>query len=307
MTSGTANRSFKKRAALIALLMIIVGAAGAGAILRDDNTRYEATPVNMEKTFDSRLIDNLTIAADTSDITFVPTESENITIRVNTEYLKNGNPFVTLDAGTDASRTLRAQIRTREPFQIGLDIRLLIAVVRNPSILTPEVTVELPQKAFQSVRVESLTGDIKLPSMTSVTANIDTETGDITVGAFQGDRLQAETSTGDMRMENVQGEVMLESDTGDIELVMSSSLRHHVSVKTDTGDVVLTAAQPLSASQLDLQTDTGLVTVEAPVTVVQTRGKHQLVGSLAAEEIRDGTRPLIKVRSDTGDVTFKAR
>lgn len=288
-----------KRTALIALLMLAVGAAGTWSLIQKDDVGLELVPVNIEKTFDSKAAERLSIRSDASDIRIVRTSSAEIQIRLTGEYPKYADPFVLLNASIDSNRTLNAQIRMRPQFPIGVDLNLITTLLKGHGGIFPTVTVELPEKKYESISVKSNTGDIFLASVESAAATAETDTGDIELEGFRGDRLQVSSKTGDMRLQQVQGEVALESNTGDVELHLGA-LERNVSAKTDTGDVVFSAKPPFAA-QLDLHSDTGRISANVPVANLENREKHQLKANVGIGG------PLVKIRSATGDITVENR
>ncbi len=124
---------------------------------------------------------------------------------------------------------------------------------------TPGITVYLPGKEYESLKIDCDTGDVVLPGtlsfdrgisidsdtgdivLTKVTSSgrfhLKTNTGDIVLTACDADTMVLETDTGDITGTLLSGKIFLvESDLGDVD-VPKTTAGGTCEISTDTGDI----------------------------------------------------------------------
>lgn len=130
---------------------------------------------------------NLSIDVGTSNIDFLPSESEKC--RVVCYEQKNVEHTVLVKDGT-----LRIQsVDTRKWYEhIGI------------FFTTPTLTIYLPQKEYESLVIKSSTGDINVPKdFTFGSIDIVESTGSVTLLANVKEDVKIKTSTGNISVENI--------------------------------------------------------------------------------------------------------
>ncbi len=143
-----------------------------------------------------------------------------------------------------------------------------------------EMTVYLPEKQYESLKITVTTGDIKISEVLSAKEMIlRADTGAIYCDGTVDALLNCETDTGDIQLKNIGAtEIYLKTDTGEVE---GQNINCGLLVcETDTGDAVfekLTAAEYLQvftntgnvkiqdsdAGKINIETDTGNISVPA--------------------------------------------
>ena len=182
------------------------------------------------------------------------------------------------------------------------------------SFNSPKIKVYLPEKMYNTLKIESETGDaviaegltfgnlliagdtsdIACAADIKDSAGFAVSTGDITLGGSVGTANIA-TTTGDVVMLSVKGtgDISVATDTGDINIEKSTC--DGCSIKSNTGDITLT--NTVAGGTLDIRSNTGDVTFDRSdgkaVTVNTTTGEVE--GSLLSEKI-------ISVKTSTGEV-----
>lgn len=143
------------------------------------------------------------------------------------------------------------------------------------------VTVYLPSDAYQSLSVETDTGNVSISDgFTFGRVELSSDTGNLSCGASVEGRLECETDTGNILIESPSlGKGDFSSDTGNISL-SGTAVAGSLSFETDTGNLNLTH---VTCTTLSLETDTG----DADLTDVIC------LADLFAE-------------TDTGDISFDA-
>ena len=138
-----------------------------------------------------------------------------------------------------------------------------------------KITVYLPLKQYESLRVTTDTGDIKVPEvLSSKEIWLSSDTGDILCEAAAKSLVDCATDTGDITVKNcAPATLRLQTDTGDVKLRMIGGTEIHL--ETDTGNV---DAEDVYCSVFSCESDTGDV------------------------QIKDGDANLINIKTNTGDV-----
>ncbi|MBE6768616.1 MAG: DUF4097 domain-containing protein [Ruminococcaceae bacterium] len=161
---------------------------------------------------------------------------------------------------------------------------------------TPRITVYLPAAAYDSLAVESDTGDIHVSSdFTWESVTLTGHTGDVTYDAPATGDVSIQTTTGAIEVQNVTvGRLSLAVSTGRVS-VAGVACREDVTVKVSTGKVTLT---DLTCRNLTSEGSTGdmfleNVIVGGTLTVERNTGDVLLTRSNAAS---------LRIATTTGDV-----
>lgn len=202
----------------------------------------------------------------------------------------------------------------------------------------PVMRVYLPKAEYESLYIQTDTGDIEIPQDFSFdTADVLTSTGDITFSAAvsgnltvqssSGDTqisgvnpayLECRSSTGDMMLENVhvQGDIQLQRSTGWL-IAKDVSCRNFTS-RSNTGDVTLTDVLITQALQVNTTTgdvdiqncDAATVTIETDTGDVEGnfRTPKWFITSTSTGDVdvplsREGGE--CRITTSTGDITFR--
>lgn len=165
------------------------------------------------------------------------------------------------------------------------------------SLKTPQITVYLPQNIYNSLSVESDTGDITVPrDFAFKTVQINGHTSDVDFFASVSDTAQIKTASGNISVGTLTADSLsLTAATGDIE-VNSVTVNNGTNFKTSTGTVKLT---DISCGSILAKSNTGDMSF-----------KNVLVsGSLSAEngtgnvKFDNSDADTVSVKTGTGDVT----
>lgn len=200
-----------------------------------------------------------------------------------------------------------------------------------------EMTVYLPQKQYESVRVYTATGYIQLPEalciqearLQSATGKIvcdadvtgdlscDTATGAITVRNASPTAMHLDSNTGRIQVMNAAGaEIGLENDTGRTELenvtctllacesktgdvtLHNVIVEDYLQVFTDTGDILI---ENSDAGRVNIETDTGDVSGNF-LSPKDFSWVHSDTGRVEVPHTWEGGE--CRIETDTGDISF---
>ena len=147
------------------------------------------------------------------------------------------------------------------------------------SLKEPKMTVYLPQKSYDSLLINTNTGDINIDRLAAEEIGLITNTGDINVNyVTTKGNMDIKTDTGNISLQDViaSDSFTINTDTGDVRFENSDAAEIHV--KTSTGDVTGTL---LSEKVFITKTSTGNIRV--PETI--TGGKCEIITSTGDIEI----------------------
>lgn len=161
---------------------------------------------------------------------------------------------------------------------------------------TMEMTVYLPQKQYESVRIYTATGHIQIPEVFSIReAGLQSATGRIVCDADVTDSLSCYTATGAITVRNAAPAVMrLDSNTGRIQVTDAAG--GEIGLENDTGRTEL---ENVTCTLLACESETGDVTVRS-VIVDDYLQVFTDTGDILIENSDAGR---VNIETDTGDVS----
>ena len=158
-----------------------------------------------------------------------------------------------------------------------------------------EMTIYLPRKQSESLRVTTDTGDIQLPEVLSAKEiRMSSDTGDVRCAAAAEKTLGITTDTGDITVKNSAPHTLeLKTNNGDVQLQESNAFQLHL--ETDTGEV---DAEDVNCTTFTCKSDTGDVTLKD----FQIADYLQVFTSTGDVKIQDSDAVRVNMETDTGDV-----
>jgi uncharacterized protein (DUF2345 family) len=223
-------------------------------------------------------------------------------IQVETHYSKLNRASKSIwnrlfGTGSDSFGTIDFEITV--PYDCALDI---ISFAGNITITNIDSDIQLNCSAGEA-RLTSIEGDIKIVSagtdifMTSVegSADINGTSGGLEAINYYGN-IKAQTTSGDIRLHQESGYLKLSTHSGNVEVQTELDSRKDSSVKTSSGKILF-AVPPTASGSVRLETVTGSINTEMPLTVSQF-SKSKLSGDFGENG------PRINLYSVTGNITL---
>lgn len=270
---------FTKISLLIAAIMIVFGlmltAAALAATGGLPTPSPEVTTHTITDDFHSIAID-----LDTTDVTFYP--SQDHTCRIIFEEKDNLRHSTAVRNGT---------------LLIGYDDGRqwydFITLFGSGDI---KAEIYLPEGQYESLMLEIDTGHVHMPGdFTFDTVEIETDTGDIHWQAHVSGRLSVSTDMGDVYLSDCHGAVLdLDTDTGDVYL-SGAVFQKELAIETGTGDVIFDRAD---SEAIFVQTDTG----DVSGTVLTDKVFHAFSDTGSIQVPWDTIGGSCKIITDTGDI-----
>ena len=286
---------------VVATSLILIGAiifSGVMSVLKWDFSKLSTAKFQTNTYYITESYKNISIKSNTSDISFISTDSDKTTIICDEQ--QNIKHSVTVK-----ENTLLIEINdTRKWYQyIGV------------SFGNQSITVNLPKGEYGALSIDTDTSDVKIPSdFKFESVDISLSTGNVTNLASANDFIKIKTSTGNIDTENITADsINLTTSTGKTSL---SNVRCKNLVSSgSTGDIYL--SNVISAERFDIKRSTGNVKFElcdaAELSITTDTGNVK--GSLLSEKVfitetdtgkinvpKTLTGGKCEITTDTGDI-----
>jgi DUF4097 and DUF4098 domain-containing protein YvlB len=197
----------------------------------------------------------------------------------------------------------------------------------NMSLKSPVVTVQLPEKTYEEIKLCTDSGRISGDRLQSTDFNVQSDNGRIQLSHIKSQRLLAESDNGAIELRSVQTDwftaktdngkielkdiqakqVTLETDNGSIVMV---DVEGNIQAETDNGRISLLAHD--IERNIDLKTDNGSITVEtmsepANVTIqaIRDHGHSSIFNEKGKRFIFGDGRHIVRLKTDNGSLTVK--
>lgn len=159
-----------------------------------------------------------------------------------------------------------------------------------------KMTVYLPQENYESIIIDTHTGDISIPdTITLYNLKIDGDTSDVECFAPVSNCMEIELSTGNITAENfTTGEIDFSTSTGDINII-GVAVGGNIDIETDTGAVKLIN---VSCKDFSSESDTGDIRLKNTVAT----GKLLIETDTGDVNFENSDAKELLVKTDTGDV-----
>ncbi|MCM3389674.1 DUF4097 family beta strand repeat-containing protein [Ureibacillus chungkukjangi] len=260
--------------------------------------------------------DNVDIKADKANISIVPSEGDKPIINVKDQ---DGKTKATMEV---VNNTLKIRVKREDSIMSFFFIHL------SMGLKTIDVSIQLPQKLYDQMKVESDNGKIEIESQqakhmkfktdhgkihlksllaSTLKAKTDngrivldhsnftnviatTDNGRICVDHSRSEKFELSTDNGRIELNEVSGEIWATTDNGRIEGYIPQVTKP-LQWKTDNGSIVLKTDEVLNNVTLSVKSDFGRISVYGE------KGKKFQFG--------DGTIP-IRFKTDNGRITVES-
>lgn len=182
--------------------------------------------------------DKININVDTAQVEFVPSENEDCkVVCYETEKIRH------TVAVNDGALEIKVHDSRKWYEFVGI------------SFGTPKLTLYVPNKEYDSLCIETDTGDVNLPKEFAFKdVTIAGDTSDVYCNASISGTISIALSTGNIELDGIaMDQLLLSTSTGDVRL-RSVTVDNDIKIETDTGDVIL---ENCDAADLFIETSTG--------------------------------------------------
>ncbi len=236
-------------------------------------SNYETNTYTLRADFTAIEVDT-----DTADIRFLPADSEECTVVIHEK--ENMKHTVTVENGILAITAVDEREWYDYIFSFGQET----------------LTVYLPESTYDSLSIDSDTGDVEIPESFSFgSLKIELSTGDVTCSASAANSITVIVSTGRITLRNLSARALLLcSTTGRISLA-NVTCAEDLRIEVSTGDVYLSR---VTCKNLVSTGDTGDINLR-DVVAAETFSIERSTGDV---ELERSDAAGITVTTSTGDV-----
>ncbi|MDQ8733151.1 DUF4097 family beta strand repeat-containing protein [Paenibacillus sp. LHD-38] len=277
-----------KKLAAVALIMLGIGVLCAFFVFnKSDLVKFKGDPYSEEKTVDASTIRSIHAETDTFNVTFVRGTSKDIQIKLDGNVNKKSLDKIIFTAETKGD-TLYIEGNTKNSFTIGI------------SIVNLKMTVELPEKLWNTIDIETDTGNIVLDQMEGSKLHITADTGNLKVSNYSFAEIDFETDTGNVTFTDGEGILKGETDTGNVR-IETAELRNDISLQSDTGNITVNVDKEPASAAVYIQKDVGSSKVEWEGFSDSNDSKSIVDGKIGSGDIK------IDIKSEVGNVKLGTR
>lgn len=154
---------------------------------------------------------------------------------------------------------------------------------------SPTLNLMLPEKVAGTIALETNNGTISASNLESEEMVAESDNGEILIGDVKSNSIYAQSDNGELFFENIEGEILGESDNGDITLV-NDTLNQPIEFETDNGSIIIQTKKEPKNVKMDVYTDNGNINI---------------FGKSNESTVIGNGENLIKLTSDNGDITVE--
>ncbi|MBM7663481.1 lia operon protein LiaG [Bacillus mesophilus] len=291
-----------KKIVVIALTLLVIGILGSAVTAAvTDTFTLETVKLHEESEINNSNIKNIKVNVSSSDIQLTPSESENIK--------------VTLDGRVSEKVLDRYQFNVEEngeSLHVNLDLELFFSI--GVSIADLTVMIEVPDKHYKSIVLESSSGDIHVNQLTADELDTQSSSGDIHIDKVESKQsfilesssgsievlnstapsFTASASSGDISFREIHGNIAVNTSSGEIKLDNEKVAGDFIA-EASSGDVTVNYKESPTSLLIDFEGSSGDGDVSLENVNYEEKADDLIVG-----KIGDG-KYTVKVRVSSGD------
>lgn len=261
----------QNRGLLIVLLIIIIILLG-GTYFYQAWNKFVSDPNKV--VIEDESFTTIEVVSGNAAVEIIPTDSSTTTVEYIGEKRKNEKYEFSADVKND---TLTVEFKEKGWgfLRFGLSFSKM------------ELLIKVPENEYDMIKVKNNNGKIKAESLVVTDISLETDNGSIELKSIDAVSTHVQTNNGKIVLEQVNGEIIGETDNGRIMLV-TNNLERPIDLTTDNGRIeIITTTKPTNV-KLDVKTD---------------NGKIDVFGKKNEETVFGEGKNLIKLRSDNGGIT----
>ncbi|AMC93827.1 hypothetical protein AOC36_07465 [Erysipelothrix larvae] len=163
--------------------------------------------------------------------------------------------------------------------------------------------VTLPSKAYDTVSITTVSGNITIPALTATNTALNTTSGDLFINSLVSNAIDVSVTSGDISMNNTEGALKVRSTSGDLDLV---NLIGSVNLQLTSGDVEIegfTMTQDSSIESLSGDVDIVFNRDQTPIRVDASALSGDIENHFGSQT---QDNPLnLRIRTTSGDVELR--
>ncbi|MDH4423912.1 MULTISPECIES: DUF4097 family beta strand repeat-containing protein [Bacillus cereus group] len=156
---------------------------------------------------------------------------------------------------------------------------------------TPTVTIFVPERFYQEIKVKSSAGQIEISDVKSDRVRVETLAGEVELKHVTAKNVEGSTKAGEVNFEKVIGKVTAKTASGDVEIIDHDS-KYDLEASSTAGDIDITLLEKPQNAVISGQSAAGDVTIfnEENRNVTIGNGSTKINGKTAAGDVTIETR-----------------
>jgi lia operon protein LiaG len=277
-----------KKVVYLFVLLFIIGVVGTlVSVSASGGFSLETYSVHDQAVVKNKEISQIEIDISSSDLTVHPTSEDEITVEFIGKISKKLKKKLKLDVEENA-QTLKIALEGEE--QIKFNIGVLI-VDTNVELL-------LPEKIYDSIKIDTSSGDILVKELKANETLFETSSGEIKIDDLESPKNQFFTSSGEMELSNITGNLSAESSSGDI-IVENNHVTGDINANTSSGDVTVEFLNDPTSLSIDFNASSGNGEVTLDGVNFEERSENKIRGQIGSGDFS------LSVQTSSGDFYLK--
>lgn len=309
------------------LLLLVIGMVGTIVSLKaNGGFSFDTYNVSDKKTVNGENIEEVEIDSSSSDVKVVPTDEKEISIELSGKVSKKLKRKLQLDV---VERGNKLEVALKGENQLKFNIGVLI--------VDTNINVYLPEKVYQSIKVETSSGSNEIDSLKAKELSLRTSSGDllardsaaedtfiiqsssgeadlknnkanifdvkVSSGSLYAVDLDGKESTfhsssGEISLKNVIGEIVAEASSGEI-IIDNEETTGNMYTETSSGDVSVAFDKKPTSLAIDFKGNSGEGNVEIKGLKYDEKSEDNIIGQIGSGQYK------LKVRTSSGDFELK--
>lgn len=277
-----------KKLAAIALIMLGIGILCAFFVFdKSDITKLKGEPYQQEKTIDSAEIHSIHAETDTFNMEVIRGNTENIHIRLEGNASKRYLNKIVLKA-VPKGDTLFIESAYSNKFVVGW------------SMINLKLIIELPERLWETVEIDSDTGNIVIEQLQAEAVNVKSDIGNLKASDYEIKEFIFKTNTGNVTLLDGSGILKGKTDIGNIR-VETVQLRNDISLQSETGNVTINVDKQPESATIRIQKEIGNSKIDWDGFTEENDKKYSVSGLIGSGEIT------IDIKSEIGNIKLGNR
>lgn len=270
------------------LLLFIIGVVGtiisvsaSGGFSLDTYNVSEKVVVN-NKDFSKIEID-----LSSSDLTVLPTTEKEITVELNGKISKKLKKKIKLDV-KERDNTLKIELKDEDQIKFNIGVM----------IVDTNVEVYLPEKIYESLKIDLSSGDIEIENIKSKEFILEASSGDIIVRDLEATINQFHTSSGEIKASNIIGNIAADTSSGDI-TIQNEEVTGDIKAEASSGNVTVEFEKEPSSLAIQFKANSGEGEVTLDGVSYEEKSENEIRGKIGSGDFK------LKVDTSSGDFYLK--
>ncbi|WP_335873062.1 DUF4097 family beta strand repeat-containing protein [Bacillus sp. 2205SS5-2] len=278
-------------------------------------------PIKEDASVEGKQIRNISVQGSSMDVNVLPSDKDNIDIKLRGEVSERVKDHFNLQV-KQVNDFLSVEMERKKfsaPFgvivvRLTLDLFIPKKIYESLLVKTSSGEIELHLVKSKNIELKTSSGDIRVKDIEETEAiklsassgdmiltggqarftQLETSSGDIIMRKFGGSQLEASSSSGKIDICGYQGNLHVESSSGDINLLYDE-LTGHLKAKTSSGSVKLSYQIEPSSFNLDFKGSSGEADIHVKGIEYEKNTDHVVLGTKGAGDYS------LQVRTSSGD------